>query len=278
MNTDDRKKHYYSIGNRPPQNEAEAPQATEADGDGNWSIPACRRNIEPWLSAIFQSEHLSLLVGNGLTTAVAHKASVSPANMDMTNFGGSHSGHINEYAKKIAGKARGEPNIEDQIRAALRIADGLDGLSQDVDAIDCRDEIDKVMTTWIEDLLKAERALHQEIVAEPTPGGMEANQLLCGFLLSFASRATTRDRLHVFTTNYDRLIEFGCDWIGLRIIDRFVGRLSPIFRASRLGIDIHYNPPGIRGEPRYLEGVMRLTKLHGSIDWRYEKDTEVAVR
>ena len=28
-----------------------------------------------------------------------------------------------------------------------------------------------------------------------------------------------------------------------------------------------YNPPGIRGEPRYLEGVTRSTKLHGSVDW-----------
>jgi hypothetical protein len=32
-------------------------------------------------------------------------------------------------------------------------------------------------------------------------------------------------------------------------------------------VDMHYNPPGIRGEPRYLEGVARFTKLHGSLDW-----------
>jgi len=41
----------------------------------------------------------------------------------------------------------------------------------------------------------------------------------------------------------------------------------PIFRSSRLDLDMHYNPPGIRGEPRYLEGVARYTKLHGSVDW-----------
>ena len=51
------------------------------------------------------------------------------------------------------------------------------------------------------------------------------------------------------------------------MIDRFVGMLAPIFRASRLDVDLHYNPPGIRGEPRYLEGVAYFTKLHGSIDW-----------
>ena len=53
----------------------------------------------------------------------------------------------------------------------------------------------------------------------------------------------------------------------LHLLDRFLGNLMPIFRSSRLDLDMHYNPPGIRGEPRYLEGVARFTKLHGSVDW-----------
>jgi hypothetical protein len=97
-----------------------------------------------------------------------------------------------------------------------------------------------------------------------------AAALLQSFLLSFASRTASRERLHIFTTNYDRLIEHGCDLAGLRIIDRFVGALNPIFRSSRVEVDVHYNPPGIRGEPRFLEGVIRLTKVHGSLDWNYE--------
>ena len=79
----------------------------------------------------------------------------------------------------------------------------------------------------------------------------------------------------MFTTNYDRLIEAGADAAGLRLVDRFVGSLAPAFRSSRLDVDLHYNPPGIRGEPRYLEGVARFTKLHGSIDWI---DNEGAIR
>jgi hypothetical protein len=85
--------------------------------------------------------------------------------------------------------------------------------------------------------------------------------------MSFASRSGTRDRLHIFTTNYDRVIEAGADAAGMHLLDRFVGSVSPVFRSSRLDLDIHYNPPGIRGEPRYLEGVARFTKLHGSLDW-----------
>ena len=67
------------------------------------------------------------------------------------------------------------------------------------------------------------------------------------------------------------LDEHGCDLAGLRVIDRFVGALNPIFRASRVEVDMHYNPPGIRGEPRFMEGVLRLTKLHGSLDWFFDK-------
>jgi hypothetical protein len=99
-------------------------------------------------------------------------------------------------------------------------------------------------------------------------------RLLSSFLLTFASRAATRERLHIFTTNYDRVLEYGCDLLGLRVLDRFVGRLEPVFQASRLGVDLHYNSPGIRGEPRYLEGVVRLTKLHGSVDWRQDRSTD----
>lgn len=54
---------------------------------------------------------------------------------------------------------------------------------------------------------------------------------------------------------------------GIHLMDRFVGTIMPIFRSSRLNLDLLYNPPGIRGEPRYLEGVARITKLHGSLDW-----------
>lgn len=46
-----------------------------------------------------------------------------------------------------------------------------------------------------------------------------------------------------------------------------MGIINPVFRSSRVEVDMHYNPPGVRGEPRYLEGVSHFTKLHGSLDW-----------
>jgi hypothetical protein len=124
------------------------------------------------------------------------------------------------------------------------------------------------LSAFLASLLKTESG----IATGKSPSSREkAEATLQSFLLSFASRAASRERLHVFTTNYDRLIEHTCDLAGLRIIDRFVGALNPVFRASRLEIDVHYNPPGIRGEPRFVEGVLRLTKLHGSLDWFFDK-------
>ncbi|MBE8233381.1 MAG: fibronectin-binding protein (FBP), partial [Endozoicomonadaceae bacterium] len=92
-------------------------------------------------------------------------------------------------------------------------------------------------------------------------------ELLTSFLLALANRPATRDRLNIFTTNYDRLIEYGCDKAGIRIMDRFLGSIEPTFNSTRLNLDLHYNPPGINEDPRYLHGVVRLTKLHGSLDW-----------
>ena len=42
--------------------------------DGNFGVEILRPRIEPWLTALAQSEHLSLLVGSGLTHAVHHIA------------------------------------------------------------------------------------------------------------------------------------------------------------------------------------------------------------
>ncbi|WP_179880085.1 MULTISPECIES: hypothetical protein [Bradyrhizobium] len=62
------------------------------------------------------------------------------------------------------------------------------------------------MSGFLTSLLKTE----SEIVAGKDPASKDAAQgALQSFLLSFASRAASRERLHVFTTNYDRLIEHG---------------------------------------------------------------------
>ncbi len=181
---------------------------------------------------------------------------------------------------KRAAKASGrqDGNFEDQIRAANELLRGLEILEAaktDDDDDDppkspaLREAIATALDKFAKSILEGERNL----VEAPVEDREKAFNYLVSFLMSFASRTGTRERLQLFTTNYDRYIEAGADAAGLRLIDRFVGTLAPVFRASRLDVDLHYNPPGIRGEPRYLEGVARFAKLHGSVDWMESERT-----
>ncbi|HAT7753329.1 SIR2 family protein [Legionella pneumophila] len=231
-----------------------------------------RKEIEPWLTALFQSEHLSLLVGSGLTSAVhmlvAGNTGAGMGLFDLSIF----KNQIDKAMHKSAEKAgRGKPNIEDQIRVINELIKGLEiyintgirgtkRLKKDLDNL--KIEIVNGLDKFANAVLKAEKNI--------ISGKEEALEYLMSFLISFASRSATRERLNLFTINYDRIIEFGAELSGIRLIDRFLGTINPIFRSSRLDIDMHYNPPGIRGEPRYLEGVVQFTKLHGSLDWIYQ--------
>jgi len=236
-----------------------------------------RPRIEPWLTALFQSEHHSLLIGSGLTHSVHWMARGSSLpGMAKANFN-VFDAQISEAADETAKNAsRNSANIEDQIRVANELLLGLEHycsqsatfrgsgkLKEQIRRL--REDITKALNEFAASILDGERS----IVSANEREREEAISYLVNFLMSFASRTGTRDRLQIFTTNYDRLIEVGAESAGLHLLDRFVGNLTPIFRSSRLNIDMHYNPPGIRGEPRYLEGVARFTKLHGSVDWIY---------
>ena len=259
----------------------ESSETFQLSDDSSWgkagetfSPEKLRPRIEPWLTALVQSEHLSLLIGSGLTHAVHGIATGTGkvlSGMQSIKFD-IFDEEISAEAKRIA-EATGRDcgNFEDKIRVANELLRGLeiiklkkaDGSPEHKKASALREGLKNALKSFTASILDGERNL----VSADSDKREQAFNYLVSFLMSFASRSGTRERLHLFTTNYDRYIEAGADIAGLRMIDRFVGTLAPVFRASRLDVDLHYNPPGIRGEPRYLEGVTRFTKLHGSVDW-----------
>lgn len=222
-----------------------------------------RARIEPWLTALFQSEHLSLLAGSGLTHAVHTLATGGPATgMNKLKLS-TWDEKINSAAETSAKKAnRKQGNLEDQLRVANELLRGLEILKAS-DATSLEAELTAAMQNFAESILQSEAG----IIQADNKKREDALNALATFLMSFASRTGVRDRLNIFTTNYDRLIEAGAELAGIHLMDRFLGNLMPVFRSSRLDLDMHYSTPGIRGEPRYLEGVARFTKLHGSVDW-----------
>ena len=264
----------FSVSDDPERFTFETEQQLDWCQDSTFSKHELRTRIEPWLTSLFQSEHLSLLVGSGLTSAVQYAACGKSDNgmgagARFTIF----ADEIKQAADGMAKAAhRGQANIEDQIRAANELVRGLE-IIKDFSSLSSKLHLLKVeLSAVIEKFTDGVSHGEYLIASADQEKREEAFHQLILFLMSFASRTGTRDRLHVFTTNYDRLLEAGADLAGLRLIDRFVGALSPIFRSSRMDVDMHYNPPGIRGEPRYLEGVARFTKLHGSLDWLNVRD------
>ena len=226
-------------------------------------IKKYRDKIEPWLTAVFQSEHLALLAGTGLTSAVTAIAGVTAQGMGRLEF--------NEFGEQIRTSAdsqakemqRGEANFEDDLRVAIELYKGL-LVQGDTNAKILKDDIDDKLSVFIKKVLNTEKEFLDK----------KCNALiyLKSFLISFASRTASRDRLNIVTTNYDRFIEYACDMAGILVLDNFTGKITPMFRTNKLELDYHYNPPGIRGEPRYVEGVVKYIKLHGSLDWRFKED------
>lgn len=261
----DWKHHCYRVGSHSYGRDELPNESEELDQ----IISASRRHIEPWLSAVFQAEHLNLVLGGGFTTAIACIAGGTATGMTKVKFGTKYDADIDAHAEAGAKKMNRVPaNIEDQFRSAIALLEGLAVINSPDEAI-LKTAMDTQMSAFLASLLNTESGI---ATVDDQPSREKSQAALQSFLLSFASRAASRERLHAFTTNYDRLFEHGCDLAGLRIIDRFVGALNPIFRASRVEVDVHYNPPGIRGEPRFMEGVVRLTKLHGSLDWFFDKN------
>ncbi len=226
--------------------------------EGEFDILKIRREVEPWLTAVFQSEHLSLLVGSGLSIAMSNYSDM------MSRIDFEHK-EYKDKIKQVSGNqakelGRGEANFEDDLRVAIDLLKGYEIQNNELkDSL--KQEINKNLTTLLKNILNAEKNIKEENLP-----------ILKSFLLSFASRTASKDRLNIFTTNYDRFLEYGLDEAGILILDRFIGKIKPIMRFHRIDLDYHYNPPGIRGEPRYVEGVVRFTKLHGSIDWQFEQD------
>ncbi len=230
-----------------------------------------RSEIEPWLTALFQSEHLSLLLGGGISSSLhwmaKNEAGAGMAQIPFSVF----KEQIATASKESALKSgRGEANIEDQIRVCNELVKGLGiYVSEDVyGSKKIRKNLSKFERELEDGLAEfANLILKCEYNIINSTNAQQAAEYLMSFLISFASRSATRERLNIFTTNYDRIIEYGSELAGIRLIDRFVGSVNPVFRSSRMEVDMHYNPPGIRGEPRYLEGVVHYSKLHGSLDW-----------
>src|SRR6185295_6861556 len=101
--------------------------------------------IESWLTAVLQSEHLSLLLGSGFTRGVGSADGVSALGMQTVTFGCEPEQQVLDEAKRTANAiGRDQPNVEDQLRVALALLGGLSVIG-DPRAAQWRSSIDRVL-------------------------------------------------------------------------------------------------------------------------------------
>ena len=116
-------------------------------------IAASRKLIEPWLSAVVQADHLNLLLGSGFTTAIASVAGATATAMAPVKLRTRYAPAIDAHAEAAA-KAmnRGKPNIEDQVRSALAVLEGL-AVTNPAKAATLKRAIDKEISRFLTSLL-----------------------------------------------------------------------------------------------------------------------------
>src|SRR5688500_1354802 len=97
-------------------------------GDVEPSPKEWRSKVEPWLSAIFQTEHFSLLVGSGLSSALANVANIQSQGMGRLELSNDDYKDIiiNHSNLSASAMERGMANLEDDFRVALELLRGYE--------------------------------------------------------------------------------------------------------------------------------------------------------
>ena len=109
----------------------------------------------------------------------------------------------------------------------------------------------------------------QSIIAELSIENADLAPVL--MFASWAARADYRWPLEVFTVNYDLLIETAFEQMRLPYFDGFVGTLEGRFHTDLV--------EGSPEEPEHwlLPSFVRLWKLHGSVNWAWDKKSETEI-
>ena len=138
-------------------------------GDQCFGPETLRPRIEPWLTALFQSEHLSVLVGSGLTHALHDMATgKSLPGMSLREISTLNEAVAKEVARSAETSGRGrQGNVEDQIRAMGELLRGLeivaavtpDNSEEREQARAIREEAAEILQNFVDSILAGERGI-----------------------------------------------------------------------------------------------------------------------
>ena len=158
----------------------------QTNGLTNKSPLELRKEIEPWLTALFQSERLNLLIGCGLTISQESIANGQPTKFMKGVKFEIFFKQIEQESEKLAKQnGRKSYNIEDQINAANTLLDGLEIYTKEGNDKDLKkniqllkENISKNLKDFIQKILSVEKIILNKKES--------VEKYLLPFLMSFA--------------------------------------------------------------------------------------------
>jgi hypothetical protein len=221
--------------------------ADTADDDVNRAAEKSRESLEQLLLSSLKMEHLVVLAGSGCSLSVG-----GPSMGDLWKA------VVGSPASETATSVASTTNYtleNDNIEAFLSHIDAWLSVANNAE-----------VTTFLETAKKTILDKCSGFLAGASLSGHET-------LLHRLSRRRSRDqRLKLFTTNYDLCFEKAAGNIGGVAIDGFSFMAPRRYDPRYFDYDIVRRPRSANSQTNYLEGVLLLYKLHGSVNWRQTKD------
>ena len=239
---------------------------SEVDNDGGRGSYACADEVSRVLSDVVTSKNMVVLAGLGTSLCV-----------DDTGSGAPTMARLWEAVKEEHEAAASDEDASwDDV---LRIAKHPEK-SKDIEELLSRAKLCETFEEGqnLEKIRKfigrAERTIHREVDFISSGTSLPLHE---AFLRRLGRRSARRERLKLFTTNYDRCFEHAGQRTGFVVIDGFTFAQPSFFEPSLFTYDV-VRRGGERERPDYIESLFHLYKLHGSIDWEVDGEARRVVK
>lgn len=169
--------------------------------------------------------------------------------------------------QEAVGFTHGKKNLEELLsRCQMKLGLGPTSLAADSPAPTVAPGAGPDITGFVE---VAEEIIRSECRKHLAPEATETHE---DFLRRLVRRGPRRPRANLFTTNYDLCFEIAAARIGLPVIDGFSFSIPPRFQPEVFDYDI-VTTSSYSKEPDFVPRLLRLFKLHGSVDWHLQDAT-----
>lgn len=236
------------------------------------------------LSSLLQVKNLVILVGSGASFHLGSPRTRGLSNTDVIALIRAAEIETSEVDESLLAAISPDDNGNlEQLLNGLQLAialaeqtaqDSISFGSAEKEQVFTRDQVEALRRRINRALAKA---CHLPMASATLEAPFDADPLCAHrtFLSRIVNgRRANLPRPRVFTTNYDLVIESALDQLGYPYIDGFSGTVNRRLNLAFYGLDFHRVETTTQSVVARAEGALYLYKVHGSLNWRSEVETD----